>query len=42
MNSSIQTTDKAIGSLSSSVTQLGDSIKDKLTPVAQSFPILIR
>lgn len=37
MNSSIQTTDKAIGSLSSSVTQLGDSIKDKLTPLAQSF-----
>ena len=35
MNNSIQTTDKAIESLASSVTHLGDSIKDGLALLAQ-------
>ena len=37
MNTSIQTTDKAIESLASSVTHLGDSIKDGLAVLAESF-----
>ena len=37
MNNSIKTTDKAIESLASSVTHLGDSIKDGLALLAQSF-----
>ena len=31
MNNSMQTTDKAIESLASSMTHLGDTIKDRLT-----------
>ena len=37
MNNSIQTTEKAIESLASSVTHLGDSIKDGQALLAQSF-----
>ena len=37
MNNSIQTTDQATGSLASSVTHLGDSIKDGLAQLAQYF-----
>ena len=37
MNTSIQTTEKAIESLASSVTHLGDSIKDGLAVLAESF-----
>ena len=37
MNTSIQTTDEAVKSVASSVTHLGDSIKDGLALLAQSF-----
>ena len=37
INNSIQTTDKAVGSLAFSVTYLSESIKDGLALLAQSF-----